>query len=74
MIIRKHPNLDMVPAIFYSGIFSGIYGLFLASSFTFSSNDILMGFFTQQVDTSYKKILQHLNQFRQLDLLIYVVY
>jgi len=45
MIIRKHPNLDMVPAIFYSGIFSGIYGLFLASSFTFSSNDILMGFF-----------------------------
>ena len=45
MIIRKHPELDMVPAIFYSGIFSGIYGLFLASSLTFSTNDILMGFF-----------------------------
>tara|TARA_A100000164_G_scaffold128029_1_gene113554 strand:+ start:84 stop:950 length:867 start_codon:yes stop_codon:yes gene_type:complete len=44
MIIRKFPDLDMVPAIFYSGIFSGIYGLFLASSFTFSSNDIFMGF------------------------------
>ena len=45
MIIRKFPNLDMVPAIFFSGIFSGIYGLFLASDLTFSSNDILMGFF-----------------------------
>ena len=44
MIIRKHPKLDMVPAIFYSGIFSGIYGLFLASNLTFSTNDILMGF------------------------------
>ena len=44
MIIRKFPDLDMVPAIFYSGIFSGIYGLFLASNFTFSSNDIFMGF------------------------------
>ena len=44
MIIRKFPDLDMVPAIFYSGIFSGIYGLLLASNLTFSSNDILMGF------------------------------
>ena len=44
MIIRKFPNLDMVPAIFYSGIFSGIYGLVLAGNLTFSSNDILMGF------------------------------
>ena len=26
MIIRKNKNLDMVPAIFYSGIFSLIYG------------------------------------------------
>ena len=44
MIIRKFPDLDMVPAIFYSGIFSGIYGLLLASNLTFSTNDILMGF------------------------------
>ena len=44
MIIRKFPELDMIPAIFYSGIFSGIYGLFLSSSLTFSMNDILMGF------------------------------
>ena len=45
MIIRKNKNLDMVPAIFYSGIFSIIYGLILSESFVFTSYDILMGFF-----------------------------
>ena len=44
MIIRKFPELDMVPAIFYSGIFSGLYGIVLASNLSFSPNDILMGF------------------------------
>ena len=44
MIIRKNKNLDMVPAIFYSGIFSIIYGLVLSESFIFNSHDILMGF------------------------------
>ena len=44
MIIRKFPKLDMVPAIFYSGIFSGLYGLFLSNSMYFSANDLLMGF------------------------------
>ena len=45
MIIRKNKNLDMVPAIFYSGIFSRIYGLILSESFVFTRHDILMGFF-----------------------------
>ena len=45
MIIRKNKNLDMVPAIFYSGIFSIIYGLILSESLVFTSYDILMGFF-----------------------------
>ncbi len=45
MIIRKNKNLDMVPAIFYSGIFSIIYGLILSESFIFTSHDIKMGFF-----------------------------
>ena len=44
MIIRKHPNLDMVPAIFYSGIFSCIYGLIFSESFRISYHDIFMGF------------------------------
>ena len=45
MIIRKNKNLDMIPAIFYSGIFSIIYGLILSETFVFTSHDILMGFF-----------------------------
>ena len=44
MIIRKFPKLDMVPAIFYSGIFSGMYGLCLSNNIYFSANDLLMGF------------------------------
>ena len=45
MIIRKNKNLDMVPAIFYSGIFSIIYGLVLSESLNFTSHVILMCFF-----------------------------
>ena len=44
MIIRKNSNLDMVPAMLYSGIFSLIYGAILSNSFEFSSHDLLMGF------------------------------
>ena len=44
MIIRKNSKLDMVPAMFYSGIFSLIYGYFLSESFDFTQNDIFMGF------------------------------
>tara|TARA_B100000575_G_C23003210_1_gene578009 strand:+ start:100 stop:963 length:864 start_codon:yes stop_codon:yes gene_type:complete len=44
MIIRKNSNVDMVPAMFYSGIFSLIYGYFLSESFEFTQHDIFMGF------------------------------
>ena len=44
IIIRKNKNLDMVPAIFYSGVFSIVYGLILSESFIFSNHDIFMGF------------------------------
>ena len=44
MIIRKNTNLDMVPAIFYSGVFSLIYGFVLTESFNFTKHDIFMGF------------------------------
>ena len=44
MIIRKNSNLDMVPAMLYSGIFSLIYGAILSNSFAFTSHDLLMGF------------------------------
>ena len=45
MIIRKNKRVDMVPAIFYSGIFSLVYGILLADTFIFTKHDILMGFF-----------------------------
>ena len=44
MIIRKNTKVDMVPAIFYSGIFSLIYGILLTDTFSFSNHDIFMGF------------------------------
>ena len=44
MIIRKNSKVDMIPAMFYSGIFSLIYGYFLSDSFAFSRHDIFMGF------------------------------
>ena len=44
MIIRKNTKVDMTPAIFYSGIFSLIYGFFLAESFEFTKHDLWMGF------------------------------
>jgi DME family drug/metabolite transporter len=44
MIIRKNSNLDMVPAIFYSGIFSCLYGFYLSESFSFTNHDIFLGF------------------------------
>ena len=44
MIIRKYKNLDMVPAVFYSGMFSCLYGLILSESLNFANHDIFMGF------------------------------
>ena len=44
MIIRKYPNLDMVPAVFYSGILSCIYGILFSETLDFTNHDIMMGF------------------------------
>tara|TARA_B100001996_G_scaffold369680_1_gene343322 strand:+ start:53 stop:919 length:867 start_codon:yes stop_codon:yes gene_type:complete len=44
IIIRKHPNLDMVPAIFYSGILSAIYGFILSDSLIISQKDLGLSF------------------------------
>ncbi len=45
MIIRKNSNLDLVPAIWYASVFSLIYAIVMVESFSFTSHDILMGFF-----------------------------
>ncbi len=44
MIVRKNSNLDMVPAIWYASIFTFLYALIMSENFSFSNNDILMGF------------------------------
>ena len=44
VIIRKYPHLDMIPAIFYSGVFSLFYGFVLSKDLSFSNHDLLLGF------------------------------
>ena len=44
MVIRKHSNLDLVPAIWYASVFSFIYAITMVESFDFTRHDIFMGF------------------------------
>ncbi len=44
MIVRKNSKLDLVPAVWYASIFSGIYSIVMLESFNFSFHDIFMGF------------------------------
>lgn len=44
LIIRKYPKVDMIPAIFYAGILSCLYGLFLLEGMVISTKDIWLSF------------------------------
>ena len=44
MLVRKNSKLDLVPAVWYASIFSGLYSIAMVESFNFSSHDIFMGF------------------------------
>ena len=44
MLVRKNANLDLVPAVWYASILSGVYSIIMVESFNFSNHDILMGF------------------------------
>ena len=44
LIIRKYPKVDMIPAIFYAGILSCLYGLFLLEDMVISTKDISLSF------------------------------
>ena len=44
LIIRKYPKVDMIPAIFYAGILSCIYGLLLIDSLMITAKDIWFSF------------------------------
>jgi len=49
VIIRKYPNVDMVPAQFTAGIFAAIIGYFIAGKLSISPHDLFLalmaGFF-----------------------------
>ena len=40
LIIRKYPKVDMIPAIFYAGIFSCLYGLIFLEGISISPKDV----------------------------------
>mgnify|MGYP001206995614 CR=1 len=44
LIIRKYPKVDMIPAIFYAGIFSFFYGLILLKGISISPKDVWLSF------------------------------
>ena len=44
MIVRKYPNVDMVPAQFVAGISSCLIGFLLSTKIMISPNDIFLGF------------------------------
>ena len=44
LIIRKYPKVDMIPAVFYAGILSCLYGLLLLENFAISTKDIWLAF------------------------------
>ncbi len=44
LIIRKYPKVDMIPAIFYAGIFSCLYGLIFLEGLSISPKDVWLSF------------------------------
>ena len=44
MIVRKYPNVDMVPAQFVAGVSSCLIGFLLSTKIMISPNDIFLGF------------------------------
>jgi len=44
IIVRKHSNLDLIPAIWYASILGLIYSVAMVESFDFTNHDIFMGF------------------------------
>ena len=43
-IVRKYPNVDMVPAMFIAALLSAIYASFIVNSFYISPKDLLFSF------------------------------
>ena len=44
LVVRKYPNVDMVPAQFIAGVFALIIGFLMSETIIISINDIFLGF------------------------------
>jgi len=44
IIIRKYPNVDMIPAQFIAGVFAALIGYLVAGKLSISSHDLFLGF------------------------------
>ena len=44
IVIRKYPDVDMIPAQFIAGIFAAIIGLFIAGNLSISLHDLFLAF------------------------------
>ena len=44
LVVRKYPNIDMVPAQFVAGIFALIIGFVMSGKILISAHDIFLGF------------------------------
>ena len=44
LVVRKYPNVDMVPAQFIAGVFALIIGFLMSGKILISTHDIFLGF------------------------------
>jgi len=44
LIIRKYPNVDLVPALLYSGLLSCVYGYLMSKTIVVSTHDLYIAF------------------------------
>ena len=59
LIIRKYPNVDMIPLQFIAGIIAMSVGYFIAGKINISSHDILLGFLAGFFSTRIRFYIYH---------------
>ena len=57
IVIRKYPNVDMVPAQFVAGIFALIIGFIMSGKILISAHDIFLGFLAGFIQLGFGFIL-----------------
>ena len=57
IIIRKYPNVDMLPSQFIAGIFAALIGYLVAGKLSISSHDLFLGFLAGTFQVGFGFIL-----------------